>query len=514
MNRVTARRHIGLAIALAAALLLRAYKIGQEDYWLDELHSMANSAGHRGELDAIPHGVIVEELPRYTDLTDDSSWQLVWRTLEHDSHPPAYFLILHTWRRMFGDSETATRMLPTILSVLSIALVVLIARELGRCAVMPWIAGALAVAFSHLHMAQENRPYSLGLLFVCLAFFALTRIQRFENGRPRSRRVLDVALLAGAIFFAMMSHYFTALPLIAMAVYVLVFARRAALQSWTIAAAVAAAGWCVIWGPSFLAQLDFISSQPWVMEERSDHVWRTFMRLGDLPIRLMFGHEPFTFSVERSLVGAAILTGALVWLLRERIRVGWLFALWYLVPVAAFALIDLTTGRQLLSHIRYSSVTAPGLVGWLVLAVASIPRLPRIGVIGAFALIVAATLWPLPATDNPASRYTAGLLTQQLRVDDLLVYDAIDWPPHWASRLQCTIGYYIPDPHPPFVMLRERPDEELRQAMGRFDRILVVSPDPDSTPDPAPQTHRLTGRSDFIHQIGWVYVFTRSTRPE
>jgi len=153
-------------------------------------------------------------------------------------------------------------------------------------------------------------------------------------------------------------------------------------------------------------------------------------------------------------------------------------------------------------------VTTPGLVGGLGLVAGSLLRLPRLGVIGAFAAITAATVL-LPATDNPASRYTAEILMQQLRPNDLVVYDAIDWPPHWASRLRITIGYYLPDPHPPFVMLLAKPGEKLRQEIGRFERIIVVSPRVDAIPDPSPRTHELSWRSPYIHQIGWVYVFSR-----
>ncbi len=63
----------GLLAATALASGLRLYGLGDQAYWLDELHSMANSAGRRGEFEALPHGVILEAVPRFPDLTAATS---------------------------------------------------------------------------------------------------------------------------------------------------------------------------------------------------------------------------------------------------------------------------------------------------------------------------------------------------------------------------------------------------------------------------------------------------------
>lgn len=53
-------------MVLAAGLRLLA--LGSDDYWLDELHSLMNSGGRYAASYALPHGEILYDLERPTDL--------------------------------------------------------------------------------------------------------------------------------------------------------------------------------------------------------------------------------------------------------------------------------------------------------------------------------------------------------------------------------------------------------------------------------------------------------------
>ena len=96
-----------------------------------------------------------------------------------------------------------------------------------------------------------------------------------------------------------------------------------------------ALAFAVTWGPWMIAQLAFISRQPWLLELREDHISRTLFRVTDLPVRLLFAHERFKFEYVLSTVGTALLLGILWILWRKRSRAGVGFAAWYLIPVGA-----------------------------------------------------------------------------------------------------------------------------------------------------------------------------------
>ena len=86
-----------------------------------------------------------------------------------------YYLFLHFWTRIFGDSELALRM-PSLLAV---AAGVGIAAELGRRLFSPGVgllAGLMLVAVPHMsRYAQDARAYGLAFLFATLATLLLYR---------------------------------------------------------------------------------------------------------------------------------------------------------------------------------------------------------------------------------------------------------------------------------------------------------------------------------------------------
>ncbi len=508
--------------ALALAAGVRLYGLGEEDYWLDELHSLANSAARRAAFEALPHGEIIESAPRFTDLNDQSTVSAVWRGMEVDSHPPTYFVALLAWRRLVGDGEAAVRSLPVFFSLLSIVPAALILREHGRMRLGVLLAGMLAVTFSHIHVAQENRPYSLGLLFVSVSYLALARLHGRWRGRVDRDAWAWLAIYALCVYAAMMTHYFTGLALLGQAVFVAWRGRGSFRTAWAGAVTMAAVAFLATWGRQLYGQLDFIGHQEWLLEQTPDHAWRTILRFADLPVRVLVTHERFRLHIAVSLIGAVLLAGSLwsVWKASATDRQGAdaaaLFALWYIVPAIVFTIVDLTTSKQLLAHVRYPSIAAPGLVGLLVLGAAPLHRTVRWGLAGGFFLGVLLTL-SLPAQVNPDGSRAARLIAERAAPGDLVVYDAIAWPPVWASTLYHTVSNHLPAEQrlvrPPFVLLREPPTEALRQAMATFNRIIVVSPRLERNINPVPGRFVEAGKTGYVRQIGWIYLFDRVTPP-
>jgi uncharacterized membrane protein len=503
---------IGLTGLLLATLSLRLYGLGYEDFWLDEIHSMSNSAGLRAEFEALPHGVILEPRPTYTELPAALSAADVWRGMEADSHPPIYFVVLMYWRQLFGDREAICRILPALLSVLSIVPVALILREYGPPRAALLAAIMLGLASSHVHMAQQSRPYSLGILLVAMSYWFLARLDvRWKDMSSRTRIAWLIAY-GLAIYAAAMTHYFTCLAMLGHVVFVIVCARGRFIGAWCATVAASIIAFVATWGPQLLGQLDFISTHVWILEKGSDHWLRTILRAADLPIRLLFVHREFHIDYLRSLAGVAVILVPVIILRRHRVAHAAVFMAWYLVTVIAFTIIDLATDRQLLSHVRYVCVATPGLVGIIAMALFRLrPTVWRTATI-CFVLTVALTL-RLPTISNPHNNLASRLIGERLQTGSLLVYDATDWPPYWVSQIYHNVAYYLPKylatPAPDFVLLRDRPEAELRNAISAYEQVVVVAPRFDEVPNPLPERYRLVDRTQHVEQIGFIYRFSR-----
>ncbi len=494
-------------MVLLGGSCLRLYGLGEENYWLDELHSLADSAGRRGEFESLRHGVVLDSIPRFPDLRPESTWPAVWRKMRDDSHPPTYFLLLLSWRRFLGDGEFAVRLLAAAASILSLVPFALMFRRLCSPRWALAATAVLAATYCHIHLAQENRPYSLGLMFVSLCYWSLVELCHTDFGVRRWWFVV----YGVATYFAVLTHYFTVLALLPQVVLALERRNRRMWPLWFGTGAVAAAAFVVTWGPQFVEQLDFIFSQDWLREDRLDHNLRTVLRLTDLPIRLLFTHERYTTSYLLSASGIVLLAAAALSVRHYRVKRASVFAAWYFVPVLSFAAIDLVTYKQVLTHVRYTSVALPGLVGLLVLAAWPLARHALWALLAVFAVLSAATI-ELPTQHNPKNERAARLIAEQLEPGDLLVFDAMGWPSFWTARIYHIVSYYLPQhlttPFPPVVLLRDPPTDTLQEEITRFRRLIVVAPRQE-IPNPAPDRYRLVLQTGYVEMVGFIYLFER-----
>jgi mannosyltransferase len=148
------RYGLGLAAMMLTGLALRLYTIGSESLWLDEGFSAlaATKTTVREVLNFIYH---------------------------EDLHPPLYYVILHFWIGLFGDSETAMRTLSAIFGTLSIPLVVRLGRDLMDRKTASLAALLTAICVYHVFFGQEVRGYSLfGLLALLSMVFWVRLFER------------------------------------------------------------------------------------------------------------------------------------------------------------------------------------------------------------------------------------------------------------------------------------------------------------------------------------------------
>ncbi|MEV7217072.1 glycosyltransferase family 39 protein [Kitasatospora cineracea] len=158
----------------ALAFVLGAYRIGTPQLWRDELATWSAATRSTGALLDLLHHV--------------------------DAVSGAYYLALHYWIAVFGDSPTSLRTPSLLAMTATAALVALGAGKLsGAPAALP--AGLLFAALPSVsRYAQEARGYAFAVLAVAAATWFLLRALE-EPGRVRPRWWCGYAvcvLLAGA----------------------------------------------------------------------------------------------------------------------------------------------------------------------------------------------------------------------------------------------------------------------------------------------------------------------------
>ena len=143
----------------------------------------------------------------------------IWLHASHDVHPPLYFMLLHGWMALFGDSLVSIRtlsVLPGIATVwLGIWLVRLIATQ--RAALLAGFL--LALLPTAVRYSQEVRMYSLMGLWLIGATIALVY---WVKAPHKHRYLVSYTVLMAAAFY---THYFTVFCVIAHWLYLLLNGR-------------------------------------------------------------------------------------------------------------------------------------------------------------------------------------------------------------------------------------------------------------------------------------------------
>lgn len=143
--------------------------------------------------------------------------------LTKDDHPPTYFAALRAWTDIFGRSEFALRSLSWVFTLLTLAAVVPLAREISRlrphpaASAIPFLAFVvLAMQDMQQYIAQETRMYAMLGFFAALSMWAFLRWLRTGQ---RSTAVLWVIFTA----LCPWTHYLGAWVGVTQGLYALLF---------------------------------------------------------------------------------------------------------------------------------------------------------------------------------------------------------------------------------------------------------------------------------------------------
>jgi len=147
------------------------------------------------------------------------------KTLMRDVHPPLYFVGLKAWAGLVGYSELALRWFTVLPSMLSIALIVPLTREVTRLRPRPSpsylpVLAALLMALSEMefYIGQEVRSYSLHVMLTILTTWAFLRWIRTHQ---RGVAVIWSVSMTALIY----THYLGAWIGVVHGLYALIFLR-------------------------------------------------------------------------------------------------------------------------------------------------------------------------------------------------------------------------------------------------------------------------------------------------
>ena len=233
-----------IIFVLVVGVVFRFVNLNHKVYWHDEVYTSIRAAGYTAasiEQEIFQNRIVsAQDLLRFQRIKPGSTPidTIDSLAIEDPQHPPFYFLLDRVWvqllgtpiQAIFGSPLTAPRLLPALISLLSLPLMYALAWELFGSASAALLATALlALSPFDVLFAQVARQYSLLTLTVIASHLALLRAMRRSTlPKPRSRDVLKHqpptwphwSLYALSVALGLYTHPFFGLAVVGQAVYV------------------------------------------------------------------------------------------------------------------------------------------------------------------------------------------------------------------------------------------------------------------------------------------------------
>lgn len=348
-----------LITVIVLGIGLRFFELDRKLLWHDEVYTQFRAAGFtRKQIDQQLFQnrlVTPQELQSFLQLKPNSTEQDTIASLiqEDPQHPPLYFLMARSWLEWFGGSIATARLLPALLSLLTLALMFGWAWELFTSELEVDLIGLLAMAFVaispfDLLFAQTARQYSLLTATVVGSNYLLIRSLRWGIWQ-------NWLLYLSSITLGLYTHPFFSLTLIAQGAFMV---WRTPKQGWkTFGAAIAGA--LLLYSPWLLVlalkSQQALATTDWArITVGLDYLAKLWLlSFTAIFLDLDFGfNNPWTF-ISRMPYLILILV-SFYSLVRRSDRSTWQFLITsWLVPFALLAIPDLLLGGKRSAVSRY-----------------------------------------------------------------------------------------------------------------------------------------------------------------
>ena len=438
---------LGLAAILLLAIGVRCYHLGGNSLWTDEYLSMECSSGW-GRSDLSFAGADAP-IPDLISLKNAKPWNGIWVSIGDDeNHPPLYFL----------------RSLSVVAAAIAIILLFAIGVVVHSPRVALWACLLMAVASPQIEQSQDARAY-MPLTAVCLA--AALAVVCIDRAGPTRWRCITLFL---AVIAAPMLHYMAFATMAALVIYAIFVMRGAARKSVLLTMSAALATYAALWGPQLLSQhYRIMDGTAWMIDDPANHAISTLKNLCMLPARLFLDLDGMRFPV--ACLSASLFLFPLLLCPKERaLRLWWI---WLMVPALTALVIDLATGRQSLSMIRYTLVAAPAvnlMLGLFAVRVRCIGWIPP-------ALIAAGCIACIPTSYSsafPDWRELSRCILQNSRPGDPVIF-VDDDPQAYSSDGALSTTYYLAGQNRPLYILNHRLSGSLLDQLSGARHVCVVA---------------------------------------
>ena len=348
-----------LLAIIAIAILLRILYLGSREFWYDEVLSLLLSTGQKAAyqtpqatpVDLTDYAALLN-LPAQNSIHDlFANLENLLKGLVAEPHPPLFFLSQHLWLHLFGNSEAAVRSLGALLSIGAIAC----AYGLGRCLLGHrgglLLAALLGINPYYLFHSLNVRMYGPLVLWTILSAWSLLELIDINRSTvKRSSKLLWSLILIGSVTAGLMTFYYFAIEVVALAAVVLLLDR----QRWWQYALYLATGTLITipwvwWGTrQQLRNADlerFAASTSWI-ETVSRHINGVLQTLG---IQLLIGDwvssvPPLTVTLAGIGVVCALLVCS-VSLWRHQRRTLGVALLLGIFPLLLMLAVDIVSGN-------------------------------------------------------------------------------------------------------------------------------------------------------------------------
>ena len=188
---------------IVLACILRLFRLDYLDYWDDEIIT--------------------------TFAIQPNLGQIFQNISSYSVHPPMYYLLLHGWAWVFGDSLLSLRLFSVLIGVVAVPLVYLLGRTLISSQVGLGAAAMLAIAPMVIFHSQQARMYPLLIILTLIVAVGFWRA--WQQRDWRGWLLVGLGALLG--FY---THIYFALSLLAMNLWAVgetIRSRAIDRQGWT-----------------------------------------------------------------------------------------------------------------------------------------------------------------------------------------------------------------------------------------------------------------------------------------
>ncbi|MEM6425236.1 MAG: glycosyltransferase family 39 protein [Cyanobacteria bacterium P01_D01_bin.128] len=210
-----------IAVLLLLGMAGRFTNLAHKLYWHDETYTTFRAAGYFASeivADAFQGTLISPEtLQSFQQLKPDSTFGDTLGSLaaEDPQHPPLYFLLARGWMLALGQGVVIARILPVLISLLSLPLMFLWGRSLAGTAAAVWATVMIALSPFDILYAQTNRQYSLLTVWAIASHWRLVCALQRPTGTNWGWYILVSAL-------GLYTHPLFAIILITQGIYILI----------------------------------------------------------------------------------------------------------------------------------------------------------------------------------------------------------------------------------------------------------------------------------------------------